>query len=325
MKHKKYREMIQLAYYGEITANEQVELERHLATCSRCEAEQAELNKFYRTISAYDPPKVGERDLVEARRALRMRLGGENKSEHWTDKVIEMISLPLVPRYRPVLAAAATLALGMGLGYYFFGAKAVPENGFIRTASEIDQTAFDQGEAQISNFRIVQKDEATGEVEFRFDATTPVRVKGNVKTDERVQKVLARAAVSAENPGTRLRAVATMAEHASGQQPVTNDVKTALISVAKYDENRGVRQEALKALERFLPDPDIVQVYIYVLKTEKNTGMKIAAINTLARMRLAGQPYSEDLLRILTEKVQSDENNYIRLKAKEALREVKQR
>ncbi|HLF20029.1 MAG TPA: HEAT repeat domain-containing protein [Bacteroidota bacterium] len=324
MRHRQFQEMIQLLLYSELNPDDQEKLERHIATCERCRAELQDLTAFHKTMASYKPVTVGERDLVDARRELRVKLGTDEPVQNWIERIVDMVTVPLFPQYRYVLAAAATLAVGIGLGYYFFGTSKSEQTGLFRLAAETDQSAFDQGDAQITNFRIVNKDETSGKVEFRFDAITPVHVRGNVKTDERVQKILARAAVSAENPGTRLRAVSEIAENATALQPVTNDVKAALISVVKYDENRGVRKEALKALEKFLPDPDVVQAFVYVLKTEKNTGMKIEAINSLARTRFTGESMGEELLNVLREKVESDENNYIRIRAKAALQEVKQ-
>ena len=324
MRHKQFQEMIQLSFYGELNPSDQGKLDRHLATCERCRAELQDLTVFHKTLASYRPVTVRDRDLVDARRSLRVTLGSAEPAQNWIERIADFATVPLFPQYRAVVAVAATFAVGIGLGYYFFGTSKQVQTGLFRSVAETDQAAFDQGDAQITNFRIVNKDETSGRVEFQFDAITPVHVRGNVKTDERVQKILARAAVSAENPGTRLRAVSEMAEHASAQQPVTKDVKTALISVAQYDENRGVRKEALKALEKFLPDPDVVQAFVQVLKTEKNTGMKIEAINSLARARFTGESMSEELMKVLREKVDSDENNYIRIRAKAALQEVKQ-
>jgi len=274
-------------------------------------------------LSAYKPVSVQERDLVDARRSLRMTLGSASPS--LVERILDVFSVPLFPKYGTALAAAATLAVGVGLGYYFFGSSRQPEtHGLFRTIAETEQADFNQGEAQVSNFRFVNKNEVTGDIEFTFDATTPVRIKGNVKSDERVQKILARVAVSAENPGARLGAVSAIGDHTERALPIANEIKIALISVAKYDENRGVRAEALRALEKFLPDPEVVQAYVFVLKTEKNTGMKIAAINGLSKAKFTPGSMGQDLLDILKEKVQSDDNNYIRIRAQAALREAKQ-
>lgn len=329
MAHKQFHEMIQLSIYGELGSQDQQRLDKHLATCLSCTSEQEDIRKFHSTLLAYKPVSVRERDLVDARRSLRMTLGNAEPAQSLVGRILDIFSAPLFPKYGPkygtALAAAATLAIGIGLGYYFFGPSRQPEtNGLFRTIAETEQADFNQGEAQVSNFRFVNKNEVTGDIEFTFDATTPVRIKGNVKSDERVQKILARAAVSAENPGTRLGAVTAIAGYSEKTLPVANEIKTALISVAKYDENRGVRAEALRALEKFLPDPEVVQAYVYVLKTEKNTGMKIAAITGLSKAKFMPGAMGQDLLDILKEKVQSDDNNYIRIRAQAALREAKQ-
>ncbi len=333
MAHKQFHEMIQLSIYGELDQQDQQRLDKHLAACLPCRSEQEDIRKFHSTLSAYKPVSVQERDLVDARRSLRMTVGSAGPTQSLAERILDVFSEPFFPKYGPkygptygtALAAAATLAVGIGLGYYFFGSSRQPEaSGLFRTIAETEQADFNQGEAQVSNFRFVFKNEATGDIEFTFDATTPVRIKGNVKSDERVQKILARVAVSAENPGARLGAVSAIAGHSENALPIANEIKTALISVAKYDENRGVRAEALRALEKFLPDPEVVQAYVFVLKTEKNTGMKIAAITGLSKAKFMPGSMGQDLLDILKEKVQSDDNNYVRLRAQVALREAKQ-
>ncbi|MBI3005314.1 MAG: HEAT repeat domain-containing protein [Ignavibacteriales bacterium] len=324
MRHKQFQEMILLSLYGELNPGDQGKLDRHLSTCHHCRLEWQELAVFHKTLASYRPISVRDRDVLDARRSLRITLGGGGPEESWVQKILDAVTIPFFSQYRAVLVSAATFAVGVGLGYYFFGTPGSTQTGLFRSVAETDQAAFDQGDAQITNFRIVSKDETSGRVEFEFDAMTPVRVKGNVKTDERIQKILARAAVSADNPGTRLRVVSEIAEHASAQRPVTKDVKAALISVVQYDENRGVRKEALKALEKFLPDPDVVNAFVYVLKTERNTGIKIEAINSLARARFTSESMTQELLNVLRDKVESDENNYIRIRAKAALQEVSQ-
>jgi len=107
-------------------------------------------------------------------------------------------------------------------------------------------------------------------------------------------------------------------------QPADKEVKAALIATLKYDENRGVRKEAMKALEKFMPDTEVTAAFVYVLQHEKNTGMKIAAINSLNLSKYHGYEKDENLMEMLREKVHSDENNYIRLRAKAALQEARQ-
>ena len=76
-------------------------------------------------------------------------------------------------------------------------------------------------------------------------AVTPMHVRGNIN-DGNEQKVLARALVNEENAGVRLQTVNAIASHAPEQKNLDPEVKTALISALKGDQNPGVRQEALR-------------------------------------------------------------------------------
>jgi hypothetical protein len=60
------------------------------------------------------------------------------------------------------------------------------------------------------------------------------------------------------------------------------------------------------------------------LANEKNTGLKIAVINSLDLSQYENQPVNQEILSMFKNRVQSDDNNYIRIRAKAALQEVKQ-
>jgi hypothetical protein len=101
-------------------------------------------------------------------------------------------------------------------------------------------------------------------------------------------------------------------------------VKTALITALLHDKNLGVRKEALNVLKNYLPDSVIVRAFLGVLANEKNTGLKITAINSLDLSKYENQPMNREILEMFRNKAQSDDNNYIRIKAKAALQEVQQ-
>jgi hypothetical protein len=146
--------------------------------------------------------------------------------------------------------------------------------------------------------------------------------------EEHVQKVLARALVSDQNAGTRLRAVNMIGTHTGQRQNrvpgFDAEVKSALVSALLHDRNLGVRKEALSVLRNYLPDPVVVRAFLNVLANEKNTGLKIAAINSLDLTTYENQPVNREILEMFKNKAQSDDNNYIRIKAKTALQEVQQ-
>ena len=71
-------------------------------------------------------------------------------------------------------------------------------------------------------------------------------------------------------------------------------------------------------------DQEIKQAFLFVLTHEKNPGLRIAAINTLDSARVSGQAVDQDVLIVLRDKMQTDENNYIRHRARAVVEEVRQ-
>ncbi|MBI5464602.1 MAG: HEAT repeat domain-containing protein [Ignavibacteriales bacterium] len=321
MDHQRYREWLQLWFYDELNDDERLLLETHLAACAECAAERRKLEQFHRALASFKPAATVDALVQEARAELRVALREEKNKRSFVKSIIaaagEIFS---IPKYQVAFASSAMLVVGLVVGMNLAG-RSESIDGF-QTAVTQPGSLFPRNDAQISNFKFLRQDEKTGAVEFTFEATSPVRMTGNAN-DPSVQQVLARAAVSDQNPGVRLRAVSTIAENVVPQPSNGNpEVKQALIAVLKHDRNPGVRQEALKALQKYLPDPEATQAIIYILKNETNTGIKIAAINALDLAKFQGKSSNDELLEMLKEKVQSDENNYIRLRARAALKEI---
>ncbi len=213
------------------------------------------------------------------------------------------------------------IATGLLVGYFVFRTPSEESLQMRQTA------AMEAGESQITNIRFLDRDTRTGNIEFTFETVTPVHIRGNVN-EEHIQKVLARALVSNQNVGTRLRAVnmiGTQTDQSQNRIPkFDEEVKSALVSALLHDQNLGVRKEALVVLRNYLPDPVVVRAFLQVLANEKNTGLKIAAINSFDLSQYENQPVSNEILEMFRNKAQSDDNNYIRIKAKLALQEVQQ-
>jgi hypothetical protein len=110
----------------------------------------------------------------------------------------------------------------------------------------------------------------------------------------------------------------------AGVSGLDTEVKSALITALLHDRNLGVRKEALTVLRNYLPDPAIVRAFLDILAHEKNTGLKIAAINSLDLSKYENQPLNREILDMLKYSAQTDDNKYIRIKAKAALQEVRQ-
>ena len=318
MRHKQFEEWLQLAKYNELNEQEQALLNNHLTACEKCRIEAEELNKLHDILAHRKSVEIKESLIQDARRNLRVKIfSGTGKETLWEsikNKIGEYASSPV----QVALGGAAMTVIGIVIGYFAF--KAPAEEPFpIRQAS-----AVEAGESQITNVRFINRDTQTGDVEFTFKTVTPVHIRGNVN-EERVQKILARALVSDQNIGIRLQAVNMIGAQAEQGQSISKfdeEVKQALVTALLHDENPGVRKQALEVLKNYLPDPIVVRAFLQVLAKEKNTGLKIAAINSFDLTKYENQPISGEIFETFRNKAQSDDNNYIRIKAKTALQEV---
>ena len=325
MKHKKFEEWLQLSLYNELSEQEQTLLDNHLTICERCRDELNELKKIHATLAHHRPIVIQEPLLQDVRRNLRLRIQADSEQKSLWTKVQSALDEFLAPPLQIALGGVATLVIGILVGYFIF--KLPSEKTLVLRQTAFASSAMEAGESQITNIHFLDRNAQNGDVEFTFETITPVRIRGNVN-DENVQKVLARALVSDQNAGIRLRAVnmiGTQTEQKQAGVPALDtEVKTALITALLHDRNLGVRKEAINVLKNYLPDPVIVRAFLNVLANESNTGLKITAINSLDLSKYENQPVNREILDMFKNKAQSDDNNYIRIRAKLALQEVQQ-
>ena len=123
------------------------------------------------------------------------------------------------------------------------------------------------------------------------------------------------------NPGTRLNTINLISS--SSQPRPDTEIRNALLSVVKFDNNQGVRLEAMKLLKKFTFDDDIKNTMLYVLQNDSSSGMRIEAMNMLVQANKKGSSFNREDLSVFREKMQQDDNNYIRYQAKTVLKEYK--
>jgi hypothetical protein len=320
MRHKHFKELLQLSMYDELTATEHTALDAHLMQCPECRKELEELKRFHETLAQAGAVTPDDSLLSEARQELRSALRKErSRSSLWTETV-DLVKETILPHYKVVLGAAGMLAAGILIGRLILPTGEPP---FVQQPEAEKVSAFLEGDTRIANIRFISPSTSTGDIEFTFDAISPVHMKGNIN-DARVQKVLAHALVNDHNPGVRLRSASAFAAQALNLKQPDKEVKAALIRALRTDENPGVRKEAMRTLQNFPFDQEIKQAFLDVLMRDKNPALRIAAINSLDSGRVQGQQTDKDLLEVLKERMQADENNYIRIRAKAVLEEVRQ-
>lgn len=321
MKHDQFKELLDLSFYNELNDEDRSVLDEHLRTCAECRTESEELRKLGSVLEQSTRFEVNDKLLDEARRELRVALRLERAKRPFWSEWLERLDVLSSPGFRLAVGGVATLVVGFSIGYFVFFPGG--DETVTRSMPGLNQASAQRSASRVSNFRILQQAPEAGEVEFSFDLVTSVRMRGNVN-DNAVQKVMAQALLSDQNPGARLLTVSTLANQVEATKTPDKEIKFALIQAMKLDMNVGVRREALKAVQRFELDKDIKDALLFVLKNESNPGMRIDVINYLEKPVLSGKVVDQDIVNGLKQSMQSDINNYIRIRAKNVYEEVNQ-
>ena len=223
----------------------------------------------------------------------------------------------------PQLAAAAFsfLIAGLILGYLFFHSSDTVHYSLENLNPQNNKKeAMLSGDTRINNIRFIDKNTADGTIDFTFDAVKPVHIKGKIN-DPQIQNILTYSMLNEDNPGTRLNTISLL--NSSGQPQPDNEIKNALLSVVKFDNNQGVRWEAMKLLNKFKFDDEIKKTLLFVLQNDSSSGMRIEAMNRLVEANKTGSSFNSEDLSVFRQKSELDNNNYIRYQAKTVLKENK--
>ena len=321
MEQQHYKDWLELSLHGELAAPDQKKLEEHLATCAECRTELEDLKHLQTTLRGAKRLEPTDALLQEARLELRTALRVERSKATFWQSAMDKIDELFAPWAKVSLAGAAMLVVGFMAGYLVFHSSM--DEMMIQQVS--DNTEIMRGQAQIANMKFEDSDPSTGEIAFRFDAVTPLQVKGSL-SDPGVQSVLTKALMSSENPGVRLRAVSAITSQIQIQTspPSESDnlVKHALVEAMKFDDNPGVRMQALQALRKFKIDDEIKLGLLHVLTNDKIEGMRVDAITSLALAKYETFASDQNLLEILRKRVETDNNRYVRQGARAVLQEV---
>ncbi len=312
MKHRRWKEMMELSLWGELEPRRKQQLDAHLAACAHCRMESERMKHLQKLISETPPATVDESLLTEARQSLHRALMSTRAVRPTLSDLLQDF---LSPRVRVVLLSAGTFAVGCVVTAILLSSFRAREQAIPVAARGDMQT----GEIRYANVRFIASNPSTGEVDFAFDAVRPVRMKGRID-DDQIQHILTHALLTEENPGVRLQSVSVL----SGQKMPDREVKLALITALKEDENPGVRKEALNALRSYPVDDEIKAGLLYVLTHERNAGLRIAVIDALDTLLLSSRRSDADIMKAYKSLMQHDDNNYIRLRARAAVEEIRQ-
>jgi hypothetical protein len=318
MNHKKYKEWIQLFLVDELTQSEKEELLNHLEDCNECNAELEKLKRFYFSLKEISLPEPDPNLLSEARREFNAALKVEkSKRKLFTLPPINFSNFFFSPM-KVAFSGTVVLIVGIFVGYLLFNKEIKPNIQPIQQDKNVNSISALQGDTRITNVRFIDQDASDGQIEFTADATKPIHIKGNIN-DPKIQNILTYSMLYEKNPGVRLNAINVISTNAAKGD---KEIKGALITVAKYDTNLGVRREALKLLRSFPFDGDVREALLYILLNDKNASMRIEAITSLRTISEKGSGFNEDEISAFRKNVKKEENNYVKYQMKTVLGET---
>jgi hypothetical protein len=306
MNHNECKELIPFYLYEELDPEKKKLFEDHIKSCKDCASELESYKNLFMDISKDSKSSIDQKLLLEARLELRDFLRAQQNKVSFSNNIKDYFSSFF---YKPVgfaVSGFSLMLIGLFIGYLIFDSPTI-EN--IKTNSN---------PIRIQNINFIDPDPSDGEVEFTFETVQSDRMKGSVN-DTELQKILTYAVLNEQNPGTRLNSISVI--NANQIQKPDDEIKSTLIAVAKFDNNPGVRREALKSLNKLSVDEEIKNTLIYVLLNDTSAGIRIEAINGLADASKTGISLNQKDLTSLRDKIQIDDNNYIRYQAKNIIKE----
>ena len=320
MKNKNLSELIQLYVVGEINEEEKILVENALLENDDLKEEYENMKKLFDAFSESRPDPISDKQVDKARAELMRTLRAEADKVALLDKIVDGAKDLLFTNYKIAFSSAATLVIGIFVGYFLF-AKGPVQTQMINSNPVVDVDNLDESDLQISNIRLKSPFSEDGQIEFSFDAIKPISYTGSAD-DAFTRKLLAQALLTADNPGVRLKTVNTIARQSKKNFVPDPKVKEALITTLKLDENPGVRREALNVLMKYPLDENTRDAFLFVLQNDKNSGMRVAAINALVDWKEQGRSIDNEIKNVLNKKAETDQNDFIRIRAASLLKEV---
>ena len=182
-----------------------------------------------------------------------------------------------------------------------------------------------EGRPNITNVQFVDDDAADDQIGVSFDITSRWTVTGNPK-DKSMVRLLSYMLENEESMTPRSSAMEWVRRTYSDPAYADPEIANALAKVLRNDAHEGVRIRAVETLTTLPAASQTRDALIDALKSDPNPAVRIKAVEALVTMARNGEVLDAAMVDTLRQKAaQDDENLYVRVKAAEALSEIKPR
>jgi hypothetical protein len=339
-----------LIFYAcdEVSDKERKQIDAHVTNCADCAAQLAEASGL-QEIMAAAPQSADELDssgilLAQCRSELAESLDDLSAppiEEHWRPFGWLRRSMAL----RPAWSGALLVAFGA-----LVGTQILPwmQNGNNNNGQAMNVTVKPRiTDDQLANMVVggitfpSSSDSGSPDVQVQLSAEQPLTLNGNVQ-DSDMRRVLTYVVANGArfDAGVRLDCLEAL-------KTVSRDlqVRQALITAARKDQNPAVRMKALESLRDSAADDDVRQALLDALEHDVNPGVRVEAVNVLVGSLQPGEPEGltpevndstpsvnpgraaedqsiERVVRALEQMQRRDPSRYVRLRSAAALRQI---
>src|SRR6184192_929252 len=307
MKCEWVQENILLYVYNELPDDARYELEQHLTRCTDCAAELKATRQFHATLSKHAVEEPSPNVLTSSRMRLQEALETAEQGGWWQRFIFEPAAWLRQIQFSPALAAVIFIigfAGGIGATYKMIKGTQ-PE-----IARELVPTPAT--ESSVTGIQSISQEPGSNQINIKYNTVSTQEAQGSLN-DQRIQQLLLFAARNNYNSGVRMDSVDLLT-----QKPDDNRVREALIYALRYDSNPGVRLKALEGLGSFVKDDVRVRDSVLAaLMNDANPGVRTQALDLLEPVR------ADSSVRVVLQRLAAnDQNQYIRLQARNMLAQV---
>jgi hypothetical protein len=318
---------------NELEPDESAAVEEHIAACQSCAVRLAEERRLQEFL-AHAPQPADQLDpagillsqyrseLAEALDDLESRKLHAPQPIGWFRRWMAL---------RPAWSAALLILLGVAAGVYgpdVIGPKPNGTRNAVNVRGTPQITEEDLATISVAGVSFAPSP-AGGQntVQLRMTAERPFVLTGS-PDDPDVRRVLTYVVENGQrfDPGVRLDCLDALRTRATD-----GEVRAALMTAARKDQNPAVRLKALEALRGAGNDEELRGLLVDALLQDANPGVRVEAVNSLVRSlearpseapRPVLDPTEERVMRALENLVRTDPNNYVRLQSAAALRQL---
>jgi hypothetical protein len=327
-----------LVYYAceEATAEERAAVEQHVGGCASCAAALAVELRLRQMLATLPQPADGldpagallaqcRSELAEAMDDARDSLTAARMglpSQGFFARSLAWCRMEMA--VHPALGAAFFVLLGLMVGRMAPAAgTGMQQSGLVPTMTVSASSPITDQELQNMSvsgiFLVPDGDAGTQNVEVHIRAMTP-RVVAGGPDDADVKRVLSAVLQNGQRYDSDMRMDSI--EALRGRMDDA-DVRRLLCQALLHDPNPGVRLRAMEALHGFEQDAVVRDAVLESLTRDSFPGVRIEAVNELVTLVDAGKATGDpQIARVLRSLSEHDPNNYVRLQAAAAVRQL---